>query len=743
MFVWVTPAWAYIDPATTTYIIQVAAAIVITLGVSLSIFLYRFRIIITNLRVTLHALTSRLRNRDTKGKQQNPATISDTPSDAKSEENKTDAPGLPGASALLTEEEALAAGILDYPIPVCKTYTALAYGSSSTEKIESDSAPKLESTHEAGDESRKKQSFLGAIKAFGHWLWDDTRSRKQRWLPSILIAAATAMTYGIFSMTESVIANSSQLIFSFAEIIGPVLIFGLVIFAIVFLISLCFRGRIFDFMLCLALSLLVCGYIQSTVFNAELGELMGQSVGWTDLGVPNVIFNLLFWLAVFAIIFIFGLLRKEKIRRFFWRFALFAPSLLIAVQLVALFSILPPVNEWQTEQPSGTTQVLSVEGLYDVSSNGNVLIFIVDMLDEDFIHEILAVDPHFFDNLDGFTRFTNNVSVYNMTFPSVVNLITDVPYDPSIPSEDYIANAYTNQRSFITDIRSQGFHSSLYAEPPYVYTREKQLEGLADNLDDGVFGINYLRASLQLFRLTLLKNAPLALKFPFWLHPDILSYRSIGVKVSGADPYWGDDPLFYHKLVNDGLRLTNEPQFTYYHLNGSHSPWIMDANAQYVEKGAPLLEQTMGCFHILNEYFEQMKRLGIYEDATIIITGDHPVHHTDGLLEKPMLVGLFVKPSGSAGTPLQYNNAPVSLANMRATCVEAAGGDPTPWGRTYFDVAEGERSERYYYNRYSFRTGQGSWDYLLAKYRIVGDARDWNNWELVEQIKVASGTFIS
>ncbi|MCL2141219.1 MAG: hypothetical protein FWH42_06150, partial [Dehalococcoidia bacterium] len=166
----------------------------------------------------------------------------------------------------------------------------------------------------------------------------------------------------------------------------------------------------------------------------------------------------------------------------------------------------------------------------------------------------------------------------------------------------------------------------------------------------------------------------------------------------------------------------------WYHLDGSHPPWTMDEYGLYDKTGTSSLEQTSGCFNILYEFFNQMKELGIYKDATIIITGDHPSHDMLAVPERPMLTGLFVKPAGEEGSALRYSNAPVSIGNLRATCVQAVGGDSLPWGKTYFEVDETDQISRHYYHRFSTN---GNREHYIADYRITGDARDWSNWVLV------------
>ena len=707
MFAPATYALAYIDPATTTYLIQVVTAIIITLGVSLSIFFYRFQMIATNIRVSIHALMQRL------GKRRDRAKASFDSAVASQE----------GQSGMLTEEEALAAGIIDYPIPVCETYPALGtYSPDKQDALVVDGAP-------ATKASATKDASL--LRRVGSWLWEDTRSFRQRLPVSAVLAASLSMTGGIFGMLDTAIINETQVEFSLGEALGPILVFGLIAFVILTAFIAAFRGRCFNFMVCFSFALLVCSYLQCTFFNRGIGQLIGESLGWEELGITSVIVNSIIWIAVFAVIYFLGLAKKPVLKRAFRRLAFFVPSLIFAVQVVALFSLFPLVSDWDAHRNSGPKLSLTDENLYQVSQGENIIVFIIDAMDEELIDAIVAEDPGFFDTLDGFTRFTNNITLYNTTFPSVANLFTDVPFDHTKPSDAWLDEAYS-QGVFLSDIKEQGYILNLYTVRPYVYADGKYFEGIADNLQPTTHSVNSFKLVAKLFRFNWLKCAPLALKWVVWVHPTFLSHMWVDVVNRGPQPYMPDDPKFYRDLADLGIAAVDKtPRFIFYHLDGSHPPCTMDAQAQFVASGTSQIDQTKGSFYILNEYFDQMKRLGIYKDATIIITGDHPTQLSRQMLDRPMLTGLFVKPAGSEGIPLQYSNAPVSITNMRATSVMAAGGDGALWGKSYFEVAEDDKTPRYYCQR--FQTDGGR-ERFIAVYRVTGDARDWNNWELIEMI---------
>lgn len=73
-----------------------------------------------------------------------------------------------------------------------------------------------------------------------------------------------------------------------------------------------------------------------------------------------------------------------------------------------------------------------------------------------------------------------------------------------------------------------------------------------------------------------------------------------------------------------------------------------------------MTEQAKGAFKMVFDYLDELKRLGVYEDATIVITADHGQWPSNGDREPmtgPRLTALFVKPAGSAGVPMAYSAA--------------------------------------------------------------------------------------
>ena len=130
-----------------------------------------------------------------------------------------------------------------------------------------------------------------------------------------------------------------------------------------------------------------------------------------------------------------------------------------------------------------------------------------------------------------------------------------------------------------------------------------------------------------------------------------------------------------------------------------------------------------------------MKRLGVYENSTIIITGDHTSIGSDSAVPLlwPHVTPMFVKPSSCSGGDLVISGAPVSHADMFATVLKSEGfANYASFGRSMFDVSETEMRERtYYFQRQD--TVKGATNYEMVVFKIWGKAADYANWEIVDR----------
>jgi len=649
--------YAYIDPATTTYLIQIATALVITVGISLSVFLYRFKMISSKIRYFFYGLIYR-----TKGKQG-------------------------GVNAEKTERK----------IP--DDFKAFFVQGA-------EAAPELTSFDEG------VQEYLTAEKK------EIPVSYFDRMRQTIPLALAFCFSFLIIGCLELALRFSHEIPFNISLIIPTVLLCFAVFFVFLILVVPGLRGRAFELVLAIGFAVLLAGYIQGTFLNWGLGKLTGDAVVWSDFR-PQLAASLICWAGCIVLsVFLWRRARKA------WRkLLLIVPVLLIMLQGIGFVSVvydrsgeslLNERGKWSGEGDFWKTadEALTSDRINEVAADNNAIIIVLDRLDQEFVEEVAFEEPGFFDPLDGFTEFDDFITYNGMTFPSVTGYLTGHRFMYDMPQPKYFDFAWENA-DFMHAVRERGSDIRIYIERGQAYSRISQLAGIPSNIFEGELNINKRIALIKLLKLSGYRYAPIPVKQFFWFSPtEFIDTLELTDETS---PYITDDFRYYANLKEKGLSVSGivNESLIYIHLQGPHPPLHMDENVQWVEEST-LIEQTKGSFRIVYEYLRQLKEIGMYESSLIIVMGDHGNYVGDDL-EKPAHAGLFVKPAGSAGTPLDVSHAPVSPDQLHATLMEGLFGTDGGFGPTFFDISEGDDIVRKY-------------DINLWRYEITGDGRDFSNW---------------
>jgi len=474
--------------------------------------------------------------------------------------------------------------------------------------------------------------------------------------------------------------------------------------------------------------LIICAYIQTIVTNLTFTGLPGDG----NAAPPSklrIIVGLLLWFAVFATIIWFCVISSKATT------AKKVVSFLLIIILVSqLLTFIPSAIIFGTDSAKKTpTQMyLSNKNIYEVSKNKNIFVFVLDRFDAEYYEELAEKYPEVIAELDGFTYYDDNISKYPRTYPAITYMLTGVENDFSVKRLEYFEKAYSTS-TFLKDLKDNNYKTNLYIPIYYAYSDAKVLSDYASNTShfDGHSISDPAQFTKNMIRLSSY----------FWL-PDKFKSQSISSnKFFESVVYEGDAPeytvdsssdsIVYTELMNDGLRIQSEQNtFTFMHLNGCHPPYTIDENCTYREDGTiKPVEQTRGSFAILCEYIKQLKSMGLYEDATIIITGDHAALTTDyEAYDSPKLTALLVKESGKSGTSIATSHAPVSQDNLLATIVKSAGiKTTTDYGRACSEIAEDEILTRvHFFQKVNVSTRKNT----NITYEITGSAKDFNNWKI-------------
>ena len=557
------------------------------------------------------------------------------------------------------------------------------------------------------------------------------RARRRSFLQRLKLALPCAcllcFTFFFFGPYETVALNTSSFAYHYSSIILPLLLTAIASSLCLALFVCLLPGKLFYSAVAAVFSTGLCMYLQAALFNGTLTELTGDAVDWAAQR-PQILINLAIWLLIFAAVFAFMLLRRKAFRSV----AVYACVLLLIMQTTSVFAILFGAYDG-TQKKESSAYTLQNAGLYEFSKEHNVVVIVLDRLDYDFLEEALAERPGMLDFMDGFIQYDNATSVYHLTRPAVSHLLTgNTELAFKTTREDFYSESWHNSgRSILEDIHAQGYTIELYTEIDNLFSRPQADAQLVMNLSDGNEKLLPLNIVKRMIMLSCYRFLPIAAK-PYFFK-DTNYYNS---QVYASELYEMNDAKNGAGFV-DLKASRKDNSFKFIHFNGSHSPFILTVGGTISDHPTSVVEQTIGSFAILRRMFDRMKQLNIYKDSTIIITADHgsATGKFDEVL-KGTRIGLFLKSSGSAGTPLYISNAPVSTQNVPASILKAMGADYGAYGPALDDVQQDDSLTRTHYHVTLPKQGSDAYD--VQVYHITGHASEPSNWKQVEFLEIPS-----
>ncbi len=556
-------------------------------------------------------------------------------------------------------------------------------------------------------------------------LWADSRTYQKRLLLSGSAMLAACFMFLFYGPLEMVAFSANSLVFSWQDVVWPLALVAMAAFVAGTLLIALLRGKIFNYVLSVAFAVTIAGYLQAALLNGSLGTLTGDGIDWASCK-GQMILSLLVWLVVLISTLFVMYLNRE-----WWKKAvMYASLLLVVMQIVPAVGIFTGAYS-QTKGSKVDDYYLSEAGMYEFSKEDNVFVFVLDRLDYSYIEKALQEDPEMLQGFDGFTGYTNAVSAYARTRPALAHMLTGHTESAyKVSANDYYQNIWTSgETNILQDLKEKEYSVSLYTKMNYLFSDANYAGQYVANVGQGRGKLLSGTVLKKLINLSAYRYAPTAFKPFFWA--DTNHYNS-GIYTDTA--YEFNDSV-YARGFGESTANSSQNSFKFYHFYGPHAPYTMNADGTSDGKETNVTAQTLGSFANLQKIFDKMKELGIYEDATIIITADHGNAISDKKpIQQATLIGLFYKPAGSAGTPFVTSDAPVSTQNIPATLAKAIGADYSAYGTPLDEVAEDAKIVRYTYK--SIIGDQGGKEIGLYTYEITGDAADFSNWKIVEQIDV-------
>lgn len=554
--------------------------------------------------------------------------------------------------------------------------------------------------------------ILGVILKFG---MDEPRPKN--FLKAFAVSFSLLFTALVYLPSETYLNNYENFNYVYLDFAPYIFIRAMIIALVVSLAACAFKPKPFNVLLCLGTGLTLCLYCQYMFMNSDMPSSLGDPVDWDSLKTKAII-NAVIWVVILLVPLAFYLITSRikalKKNKAVQNAPAAAASLIGGIQLLSLIIML-----FTTKAALfGTDQyVFSNKEQFVVSSNKNVITFILDMADKKFFDEAYEEDPEKFEFLHDFTYYTNTAMMYDSTILSIPQMLTgtkDLPKDNGY--NEWLQNAWKcdSCEEFYKRLHENNYTVNAYGS----FGNYNYMPGKVDNcekLDKDDITINSEELYNSVNDMSAFRYLPLALK---------KDYEPDGHTINDSVERENECIMDNYQYI-DSLKLkksdTDKNYFIVEHLHGSH----------YADTAAG----TSSSLDLLKKYTDQLKELGVYDDAVIIITADHGQHSA-----KDNFPIWYIKPANAHNDEMQYSTAPISLTDYLATCLDTAGlkkdGDEELFGRSIYDIKEDEQRERLVFERTKLQftgTVNGKHWYELTEkgnlfgYYFTGDIDDFVN----------------
>ena len=539
---------------------------------------------------------------------------------------------------------------------------------------------------------------------------------------TLLISVLLPLSLLISVPFEVYAVNFDEYVFALSDFFPVCVGFFFLATAVIFFAIYFLPKKAYRVVSAILLALTLMFFIQGNYLNGNLSTIGGDYLEGEGISTLTSVINILIWAVVFVAAIVLACLKDKK--NIISYVGLVVAIVLLITQIVAPVSvavskseIFASSKEREKAVVSGERYIMTDKNIDAVSTQSNIYIFVVDRFDESYAEQAYEDDPELFGSLQGFTWFQNHLACYVHTYPAIAQMLTDNVYDPNPMRTKWLTDCYKNPKPLDT-LNQNGYSVNLYTQAYYAYEDAKDLPSyVANRAQTAACEIKErVKMSFGVVAVGLYRVFPYYAKRALTIDSQTSNNCVMEMDKDGNLKY------LTKELPNTQFTLGGEKGFYFIHTEGCHA-------ARSVGYGADLAIENL---RFIKGYIDYLKENGLYENATIVITGDHglTVDYNSGKLAKPSLTALFVKPSGVGSGVLKMSHAPTSHNNLWATVFQSENIQYDTEYPSVFDIGENDPVKRYLVSH--------SWgrEFLAVTYEITGDANNFDNWKIIDELSL-------
>lgn len=530
------------------------------------------------------------------------------------------------------------------------------------------------------------------------------------------------------------LSNTGEFSSTLAEMISLLSLMSAITFIVILVTLFLIPGTARNgFVRCLAF-IVVGSWVLSNFIYGDYGKLDGEQLvidKWSFLAIVQTV----------VLLTIFFLALKLQIKKLL-NITIIVFSISLLSGTVSAISQEKKINKpWASGFHSQLTQF---------SQGKNVLHVVLDALQTDLFRRAIESDNKLKEAFDGFTFFSDTLSVFPATEMSISAMMTGEVFRNEMTKREFLdAMREQNEGIMLLETLGYEFDSHTVCERNIVERCTRIKARILDK--DATYS-----EALQLLDIYIFKSVPDYIK-PVIYNQE--QWRLLGM--FSDDNYLKFQSGVGHLLFKQFVETitvgdTDIPHYIFFHSLVTHSPANLDAECIIVDKDlrsslsrVEFVKCGIGHFAAL---LEKLKKLGVYDETMIILSADHGARWVgDNVnansfqnrgINMAMLsrasATLAIKPFSSRGA-ITETQAPVSLRDIPQTILAAHGlaqstSTPEPAEvRDVFSVSPTENREREFL---FFEVKQGNWREKLlppmASIRITGKITDPLSWPILE-----------
>ena len=535
---------------------------------------------------------------------------------------------------------------------------------------------------------------------------------------AVFPALLLSVTFFIFGAFEMYFTNQEEFWFSLGDIFFPcMLIAGISTMILTCVSSLVGRystqaARIINSII---FGLGVALYIQGNYMVMDYGVLDGKAIEWGEYTTYGILSTLVWVLCV-----VISIILNVKKSEVFEKVIKWGSMFILAIQ-VSTLAVLVLTSKFEVSDNAEFT----TKNEFLLSKNKNVIVFVVDSLDTQYTNAMLSEFPEIETIFKDFTYYNDVLGMGPTTRGSLPLILTGETYLNEQPFKDFLQDAYQN--GYVAQAaKKSGYEMDVYTSKQFAVPLSKES---ITNLETAENKLVELPAFLQsYYKLIGFRYMPHYIKEHFLIsYNEFEQYKSLEGEL---EVYSSQNLTFYNGFCEKGLQADRESSvIKVYHLTGTHPPFNMDENINKVTtEETSGSKQARGCFRIIEEYIEQMKKLGVYDSSAIMIMADHG---TTGFNQCP---SLLIKQPDVFNQSLQIDTTPISyVADLPKIWNWLLRNEDAELNSLLSYTEDVSKARLYYYY-----TWDNLWDseYMpdLYQYACTGVARDMDGTDFTGNI---------